>query len=24
MGFSAYAKDSEGNVIGLWQTAAGG
>lgn len=21
MGFSAYAKDSEGNVIGLWQTA---
>jgi predicted enzyme related to lactoylglutathione lyase len=24
MGFSAYAKDSEGNVIGLWETAAGG
>ena len=24
MGFSAYAKDSEGNVIGLWQTAAAG
>jgi hypothetical protein len=23
MGFSAYFKDSEGNVIGLWETASG-
>ena len=24
MGFSAYAKDTEGNVIGLWETASAG
>ena len=23
MGFAAYARDTEGNVVGLWQTAAG-
>jgi predicted enzyme related to lactoylglutathione lyase len=23
MGFSAYARDTEGNVVGLWETAAG-
>jgi len=24
MGFSAYVRDSEGNLVGLWETATGG